>query len=154
MDETEIVFKDFTKKRKKIRFRIDEDFFDAVPALLPTALQEIVTKFRAEELQSAVRARDIDKAMQGIQDIFGIFLFEDSYEVFVKRMSDRKNPIDIYQLIEIVTWIIGVYTNRPLEQSGALSDGSQPEADGTSSVDGVSLVESIQSQMEAMRVTS
>lgn len=136
-------FKDFTKKRVPVRFKIDADFFECVTALLPAALQEIVTKFRGDEFTEALKSRSIDRVMRGISEIFEIFLLEDSYAVFTRRLSDRKNPIDIHQLIEIIQWIIEVYVNRPTEPSPNSSTGSELADGGISSTAGALLSESI-----------
>lgn len=142
MSET-VHFKDFTKKRVPVRFKIDDDVFECVTALLPAALQEIVTKFRGEEFTEALKSRDVDRVMKGISEIFEIFLLEDSYAVFTPRLSDPKNPIDIHQVIEIVEWIIEAYVSRPTEPSPNSSTGSELVDGGTSSTAGASPDESI-----------
>jgi hypothetical protein len=144
MDDTEVHFKDFTKKRKPVRFAIDPDVFECAVALTPDALQEIVSRFRSEDFVEAREARDVDRVMKGVREIFEIFLLDPkTYAKFVSRLGDKKNPIDIHQLLEIVHWVIGIYTDRPTQPSPSSSSGSESDDGGISLTAGAPSMELI-----------
>lgn len=143
VNETEVHFKDFTKKRKRIIFRLDPDEFECVPALMPDALQEIMIKFRSDEFTKSVKERDVEAVFGSVRDMYSIFLLDDEhYDRFVARLSDRHNPIDIHQLVEIIHWVIEKYTNRPTEPSPSSSDSPETDDGGTSLTAGALPVES------------
>jgi hypothetical protein len=136
----DIDFKDFTVPRKRFGFRVAPDNFECVPALAPASLQSVVRKFQSAEFRDLVKAgaqADADKTLGAIQDIFNEFLIdEDTESRFAGRLADRRNPIDIHQLVEIIGWVIEHYTARPTEPSPS-SSKQYPSGDGgTNSVDG------------------
>lgn len=130
-DDTEIIFRDFTKKRKRIVFRIDPDEFECVSALMPDALQSVVTRFRGQDFTEALKSRNIEAVIQGVQDIFTVFLIDEESDArFKARLQNRRNPVDTSQLVEITSWLIEVYTNRPTEPSSDSLDSSQSDDGG------------------------
>lgn len=144
-DDAEIYFKDFTVPRRRVVFRVAPDEFECVPALPPDALQEMMTKFRGADFADAIKSHNVEHVMNGIRDIFKIFILDEHYDVFLTRMSDRRNPVDTQQLLQIVQWIIEVYTKRPTEPSQSSSTGSLDGDAGTSSAGGAALDELLRS---------
>jgi hypothetical protein len=135
----EIHFRDFTRKRKPVRFKIDDDVFVCVPALGTEDIQELVTVFRGTQSDDDSESDEVGKTavvIGKIREAFRLFLLPDSYEVFVHRLGDRKNPIDPLQLLEIVQWIVAIYTKRPTEPSPTSSTGSEIDDGGTDSTAG------------------
>ena len=136
---SEVHFRDFTKKRKPVNFRIDDDVFHCVEALLPDTLEELMTlvKTRAD-------AGDADRAaavVGKLRDIFKLFLLDDSYELFASRLGNPRKPIDIQQLLEIIQWIVEVYTKGRTTPSSDSSDTLPSVETGTSSTAGAPLAE-------------
>lgn len=139
----EVQFRDFTRKRKPVRFKIDDDMFECVPALGTEDIQALVTVFRGTQTEGD-DVDEIDRTtavITKIREAFRLFLLPESYEIFLRRLGDRKNPIDALQLLEIVQWIVEIYTKRPTEPSSNSSSGSQIADGGTDSTAGVQLNE-------------
>lgn len=80
-----------------VKFTIDEDEFEAIPAnRLPAgALAKYFTAVNANNLFDA-------------QDFFfAAVLTEDSYKLFKDRLNSTDKPITINLLGEIATWLLG-----------------------------------------------
>lgn len=140
----EIQFKDFTRKRKPVQFKIDDDVFDCVTALGTEDIQELITVFRGTGSVEDDNADEISKTaavIARIREAFKLFLLPDSYVVFLERLKDRRNPVDPLQLLEIVQWIVEIYTKRPTEPSPNSSSGSQIVDGGIALTDGAQLNE-------------
>lgn len=139
----EVIFRDFTVKRKPVAFGISGVRYRCVEALGTETLQELVNVYRNSNLQEAVKEHDADKIMASVHQIFKIFMLEDSYGDFIMKLKDKRDPVDIRQLMEIVAWIVEVYTKRPLEQSSTSSPTSETDDAGTSSEGGASSADEI-----------
>lgn len=143
MTQQEVIFKDFTRKRQKVAFGISGVTYECVEALGTEALQDLTKLYRGGDMQSALKVNDADVVMATIRSMFKIFLQDESYEPFVEKLKDRKDPVDIHQLLEIVAWIVEVYSGRPLEPSESSSSTSANGEAGTGSTAGAQLEESI-----------
>lgn len=143
MAEQEIIHRDFTRKRKKVTFGISGVVYECVQALGTEALQDLMKLYRGGEMQDAIKTNDADAVMKFMRDMFKIFLMDESYAPFVDKLRDRKDPVDIHQLLEIVAWIVEVYGARPLEPSEASSTSSASVPTGTDSTAGAQLEELI-----------
>jgi hypothetical protein len=142
-DDT-VIFKDFSRKRKPIKFKIDDDVFLCVPALSTFAMQDLMIAYRGIDVKQALADSDVKRIMDAMKGIFSIFIESESFQLFVHRLdNDRKNPIDVQQLLEIISWIVEVYTNRPSQPSENSSSGSLDGNAGTASPDGAQLEELI-----------
>jgi hypothetical protein len=140
-DDTEVIFRDFTKKRKPVVFGIDGVMYRCIKALGTESLQDLMRTYRSGELQEALKTSDADRIMEFMRAMFKIFLLDESYEPFVLKLRDKEDPVDIHQLLEIVRWVVEVYTNRPSEPSEISSTGSLDGDAGTSSEAGARLAE-------------
>lgn len=139
MAEEEIIFRDFTRKRPPVGFGIDDQRFECVKALGTESLQDLIRMYRGGELQAAVKENDADRIMTFVRNMFKIFILEESFSRFVEKLQDKKDPVDIHQLLDIVAWIVEVYTKRPTQPSQSSSDTSQSGDGGTDSPAGAQL---------------
>jgi hypothetical protein len=121
--------KDFTRKHERLVFRIDDDLFEAAPALPGEALCEFAKRF--SDIDNAPMAQRVDV----IADALALVLLPDSHAVFAKRFRDLTNPIEYEQAAEVVEWLMGVYGKRPTEPSSPSSTGPASPVSGTSSTD-------------------
>lgn len=122
--------KDFTKKRKPLQFRIDDDVFSAV-ATIPA---DVMIEF-AESMSTANPADMSPSEMVGaLRRVIEMVLHPDSLTLFRKRMGDPQNPIDMEQLDSIVTWLFEEYGMRPTTESSSSSAGGSPVVPGTTSM--------------------
>lgn len=119
--------KDFSKARKRLVFRIDEDVFEAAAAI-PA---EVMIQF-AERFTSADPTSMSPKEQVGIfREMLEIVLLPESMAVMRKRMADPRNPVDMGQLDEIITWLFEEYGLRPTQESSSSSGGVSPPGPGT-----------------------
>lgn len=135
----EVHYRDFTKKRKPVYFKIDDDTFHCVEALAPDTLQDIMKMIRTE-----TDASETDRAaavLGKLRGIFQLFLLEESFEVFASRLGNSRKPIDVGQLLDITSWIVEVYTGRPTTPSESSSPSSASADGGTSLTAGAPLAE-------------
>jgi len=122
--------KDFSKKRKDIVFRIDDDVFQAVP-VIPA---ETMIQF-AESMTSADPSKMSPAEMVGaLRRVIEMVLLPESLTRFSKRMGDPRNPIDMEQLDEVVTWLFEEYGMRPTVESSSSSAGDSPVVPGITSM--------------------
>lgn len=122
--------KNFSKARKRLQFQIDDDVFEASPAV-PA---EVMIGF-AEQFTTADPTKMSIREQIGIfRDMLEIVLLPESMAVMRKRMSDQKNPVDMGQLDEIITWLFEEYGMRPTEVSSGSSSGDSPPVPGITSM--------------------
>ena len=124
-----VPIKDFTRARKRLRFRIDEDIFEAAPALPGKTLTAFATRFADIEKAAVDRQLDI------FTDALSLVLLPESNARFQKRLEDLERPIELEQASDVVTWLMGEYGHRPTEPSSTSPSGPPSPASGTSSTD-------------------
>lgn len=130
---TDVRFKDFSKKHTPVFFRIDEQDFEALPTLSIPVMQDLIG--RAGSLQE----KNITPEIVGeILQIFTVILKPQSAQQFVARVNDTENPVDLTQVMDILTWLMEIYGRRPTTPSPDSSDGLPTGTGGTDSTDGVS----------------
>lgn len=123
--------KDFSRKRKQLVFKIDDDTFHATAAI-PA---EVMIQF-AERFSSADPTKMSVKDQVSIfRDVLEIALLPDSMALMRKRMSDQVNPVDMSQLDEVITWLFEEYGMRPTQESSSSSAGGSPPVSGTTSTE-------------------
>lgn len=121
--------KDFSKKRKPIRFQIDDDLFEAVPTIPAQTMIEF-----AESMTSADPTKMSPKEMVGaLGRVIEMVLQPSSLALFKKRMADPLSPIDMEQLDEVVTWLFEEYGMRPTNEPPNSSAGGSPVVPGITS---------------------
>jgi hypothetical protein len=104
--------KDFTRERKKIEFKIDDDVFTAKSPIPAQTLMDFASAFSSMNEDSAVE--DQLAAFQGVLDLV---LMPQSLERFKQRMSDADEPVSVEQVEEIVSWLFEEYGLRPTQPS-------------------------------------
>lgn len=119
--------KDFSKPRRQIQFKIDDDIFEAAPAIPAETLMEFATRF--SDLESADQA----KRVSILAEVLDLVLLPEAFSRMRARMSDRKNPVELDQLNEIIMWLLGEYGLRPTQASSGSPDGLDNQASGTNS---------------------
>lgn len=123
--------KDFSKKRKDLVFKIDDDVFHATP-VIPA---ETMIQF-AESMTSADPTKMSPAEMvRALRRVVEMVLLPDSLALFTKRMADPLNPIDMEQLDEVVTWLFEEYGMRPTSEPPSSLAGGSPVVPGTTSTE-------------------
>lgn len=117
--------KDFSRKRPRVVFRIDDDVFEAAPALPAESLSEFAGRFSdvAEIDDAHERFLIMARALE-------LVLLPDSYTRFRARLSDRQQPIEIDQLSDCLIWLLEQYGLRPTQPSSSSSDGPPNQVSG------------------------
>jgi hypothetical protein len=113
--------KQFTSKKPKLSFNIDDDEFEAY-AVLP-ARQFAIFADKVGTLQKAGAdyngtdkvALSFDETVSIVLDSVEMALTAESAERLATRISDPDNPVDMNTLTELLTWI--------LEQWGLVAAG-------------------------------
>lgn len=147
--------RDFTQKRPPVHFTIAEERFNCYKALDMDQLRRFANM--ARELRvDATDANDADQAAVSMEkigkigDLMRIVLKKESATRFIailnpdeeKRESDDFEPIDPFQLLDIVKWLMEIYTKRPTEPSSTSQPGSTNGETGTYSTAGALPTES------------
>jgi hypothetical protein len=136
--EQQAQFRDFTRKRSPIYFTVGDDRFDCVKALAPVKLQEFVNASRRG-------ATDETNAIDRVVNAMRFIVVQDQFPRFLELLSDDDDPIDIEQLMEIMSWAVETYGVRPTGASSNSSTTSANDGAGTSSTAGAPAEESIPS---------
>lgn len=136
-DEVEI--KDFTLKEKRVKFKIDDDVFEASRIMGIPMMQDLVKV--TKNIGSMSESGDYS----GISAIFDELLVPSSAERFAQRLAAKGDDgIDVKaQLIPILYYILEKFGLRPTQLSSDSSTGSLTETDGTPSTDGSSVEASV-----------
>jgi hypothetical protein len=123
--------RDFTKARRHLKFRVDDDVFEAPSDIPAMVLLEFARRF-----ESLGEVAETAAYIEATQATIEMVLLPESAARFVKRMSDPEKPISLLQINEIVPWLMEEYAGRPLKPSSDSSDGQSAQVPGTSSTDG------------------
>ena len=126
----DVPIRDFTRKRKRLIFRIDGDLFEAAPALPGKTLAAFASRF------ADVDKAPVDKQLDVFAEALGLVLLPESNARFQKRLDDLEQPIELEQASDVITWLMESYGHRPTDPSSESSSGPSSPASGTSSTDG------------------
>jgi hypothetical protein len=121
--------RDFSKKRRDISFRVDDDLFHAARGVPAEVLLDFATEFSSMETSATV-----DQQLKAFRSMLEVVLLPESLKRFSERMRDRENPIEIDQVEDIVTWLMEQYGLRPTEPSSVSPDGPSDPGPGTTSM--------------------
>lgn len=132
-DEVEI--KDFTIKEKRIKFKIDDDVFEASRIMGIPMMQDLV------KVTKSIGSMSETGDYSGIGEIFNELLIPASAERFAQRLGAKGDDgIDVKaQLIPVLYYILEKFGLRPTQLSSDSSTGSPTETDGIPSTDGSSV---------------
>lgn len=122
--------RDFTKKRKRLDFTIDDDTFEAAAVLPADVLVEFVTLYNGTAESGSI-ADNIGLLKQALE----LTLLPESWTRFSARLKDKTNPIDDDQLSDVILWLLEEYGMRPTKPSQPSSDGPASPESGTSSTE-------------------
>lgn len=126
--------KDFTRKRNKIEFQIDEDVFEAAPAIPADILTDFVVKFADVENLPAV------KRVEALTEVLGMVLKPESFQRFQSRKKDRDNPIELEQINDVIVWLMEQYGQRPTMPSPGSFPGQSNQESGTNLTENTSVM--------------
>lgn len=123
--------KDFTTEQKPVKFNIDKadgtkDIFEGISDLPALLLVEFAG------MTETLSQSSISDQPKVFKTLFELVLTEDSAARFIGRMKDKKNPISLTQITEIMPWIMEQYGMRPTQPSSNSSAGSESQDGGTS----------------------
>ncbi|GKQ35199.1 hypothetical protein [Streptomyces sp. A012304] len=121
--------RDFTRKRERLLFRIDDDVFEAATALPGKTLARFAARF------ANVENIPVEQQLDAFTDALGMVLLDESNARFQKRLDDLSNPIELEQASDVIQWLLEAYGLRPTEPSSPSSTGLPSPASGTSSTD-------------------
>jgi hypothetical protein len=121
--------KDFSRARKRLNFRIDDDLFEAATALPGKTLTRFASRFN--DIENAT----VDKQLDAFVEALSMVLLPESDARFQKRLDDLENPIELDQASDVIQWLLEQYGLRPTEPSSDSSSGLPSLASGTSSTD-------------------
>jgi hypothetical protein len=120
---------DFSEEHPKIpRFKIDGDVFECVPGLPVLSLIDFATM--ADEVSKS----ELDEKMRNLFiQMFNLLLVDESAELFIARLADKKRPITLAQANRLLPWVMEEYGLRPTEPSDSSSDSPQTPEPGLNS---------------------
>lgn len=112
-DDDFVEIKDFTIKRRRIRFKVDNDVFEARPVLGLSLMQKMV------KLGQTISSTDGEEKFEEVFKIFDQLLLPESAKLFRQRgMSIDDDAIDMrQQLIPILYYLLEAYGVRPTQLS-------------------------------------
>lgn len=123
--------RDFSSSRRSIKFRVDDDLFEAAPDVAAELVLEYADQ--AEQLErdgvNPAQQRDL------VHSLFRMLLFPESADRFIARLSDPTRPIGHRKIAEITQWLFEEYGLRPTGPDSASSTGSENRDAGTSSTE-------------------
>lgn len=115
---TEKRFKDFgassSEEKAPISFKLHDEEFNCVKELQGKVLLDLVSK-----------ASTLDATASGqiMNEFFAKALEDESLERFNALLDSKDKIVHVETLSEIVSWLIGEYTDRPNQQPEASSAG-------------------------------
>lgn len=122
--------KDFSRKRERILFVVDEEEFEAAVALPAEIFVQFTVRFN--EYTETEGWKESYEALDAALDLV---LLTDSYERLHARFSDKTKPVDLDQMADIIMWLLEQYGLRPTQPSSDSSDGQPSPEPGTSSTE-------------------
>lgn len=116
---------DFSKPRKRVAFKIDNDVFEAPPAIPAMILMDYAKRFNGVNTET----EDPDAQMKIMTDLLKVILRPASYERFYSRLSDPEEPIELDQIQTSIEYLMGKYGLRPTQPPSNSAPGQEsPDA--------------------------
>lgn len=127
------VMMDFSVGRKSIKFKVDDDIFEAVPDIAAELAMEYAS--RIEQLTKITGGDEEDNpSFESQREIahstVRLVLLPESADRFIARLGDPRNPIGTSRFGKITQWLLEQYGLRPTEQDSASSTGSESQDAG------------------------
>lgn len=129
-----VMIRDFTIKKKYVKFKIDEDIFTGHTVLGLPLMQELITVSKG--LGKAMESEEYDSLF----DIFDRLLVKESAQRFRQRATSAGDDgIDVKrQLLPIIYYLLEEFGIRPTRPSSDSPTGSPSGTGGTTSTAGSS----------------
>lgn len=124
---------DFSVSQKPIRFKVDDDIFEAVPDIAAELAMEYADLIEKVTSRADDDSIDVEEQKQVVYSTIRLVMFPESAERFIARLSDQQKPISQKKFGEITAWLMEQYGLRPTESDSASSTGSENQDAGTSS---------------------
>lgn len=121
--------KDFSRPRRRVRFRIDGDLFEAAPALPAETLVQFASRF------SDLESIDQTKRFDVLVEVLELVLLPESFALLRRRMSDRTDPVELDQLNDVIVHLLETFGLRPTQPSSGSPDGREAPESGMSLTD-------------------
>lgn len=119
---------DFSKPRTRVAFKIDNDVFEAPPAIPAMVLMDYAKRFNTADAEKL----DPEEQLKIMLDLLSVILKAPSYERFVERLSSKEEPIELDQVQTSIEYLMGKYGMRPTQPPSISSPGPVDQAGGTS----------------------
>lgn len=132
-DQDAVNIKDFTLKRKRILFKLDDDVFEARSKISLALMQDMM------RVGKSMESIEKDGKFERIVEVFNNLLVPASAERFAQRVTTNNDAEAVdarEELIPILFWLLEQYGLRPTQPSSDSSTGSPSESDGTTSTVG------------------
>lgn len=120
---------DFSSGRKSLKFRVDDDVFEASPDIAA----ELALRYADQAEQLTVENATNEQQIELIHALFRMVLLPESADRFLARLSDHARPIGNGKIERITRWLFEEYGLRPTTSDSASSTGSGNRDAGTSS---------------------
>jgi len=132
MSDTNVRFKDFSLDRPAIKFSIDGQKFDALPAISITLMQDVanvMSKFSDDD-EDGINMTNATEILDTISMMIDRLLETESAERF-KVLLPRLDLVA--QVIPLFMWLLEAYGLRPTQPPSPSSELSPTESGGTTS---------------------
>jgi len=131
--------RDFTINRRTIKFKIDDDVFEAVKDIPAQIMLDFAVG--AQQLETTASNQGVETILKLLE----MSLLPESGQRFRRRMSDPDSPIGIQTVMEVIPWLMEQYGMRPTQSPEPSSTGSPDPGSGTRSTASVPEVASTSS---------
>jgi hypothetical protein len=119
---------DFSKPRTRVAFKIDNDIFEAPPAIPAMVLMDYAKRFNTADAEKL----DPEEQLKIMMDLLSVILRPVSYDRFIERLSDQNEPIELDQVQTSIEYLMGKYGMRPTQLPSTSSPGPVDQAGGMS----------------------
>lgn len=133
--------RDFTKKREPVAFTIGAHTYNAYPAIAADPLADLGARLSGN--LGNFETLGTDKQLAVLKEFLKEVLEPDSYELLNRQCSNRNDPVEAPQLLDVSLWLMEVYGMRPTEPPSSSSDGSPSPEPGTASTESAPAGDSI-----------
>lgn len=128
------MMQDFTQARPDtIKFKIDDDVFEAVPAVGANVLRSIMTLADTTGLaaniesltpeEAASRSTKVMEMVNSTLSFLDLVLLPECATRFGERMNSATEPITLDQAFKVWTWLVEQYSGRPTQPSSPSANG-------------------------------
>jgi hypothetical protein len=125
---------DFSLPPRNLKFKVDNDIFEAVPELATEQALRFADDAEVMEDESSTAQQRLDV----VKKLFHLVLLPESAERLIARLSDPANPIGPERFQKILMYLMEQYGLRPTEPDEDSLSGSEVRANGTSLTESVS----------------